>query len=271
LSLMGELINAIQNQEFVLHYQPKINLSNKTVDSIEALIRWQHPKHGLLAPGHFIDIAESTGIIQDITEWVIDEGLRHCAGLRAEGMDLSIAINISVRNLLSEQFADDVIACLKKHDFPPDKLILEVIESAVIEDMHQTIVTLEALNEHGVNLSLDDFGTGYSSLSYLKKLPIHELKIDRSFVTEMNQDKEDRVIVETTMAIAHQLGLRVVAEGIEDAETLQSLTGMKCELGQGYFIKKPMNLETLYTWLRENPEFATQNLLSGPITNNAEE
>jgi len=267
LSLMGELINAIDNKELVLHFQPKINLKNQSVDSIEALIRWQHPKHGLLAPGHFIDIAESTGVIQRITEWVIDEGLRYCADLRRQGMDLSIAINISVRNLLSEKFADDVIEALQRHDFPADKLTLEVIESAVIEDMQQTILTLDILSSYGVKLSLDDFGTGYSSLSYLKKLPIHELKIDRSFVTDMNRDKEDRVIVETTLAIAHQLGLRVVAEGIEDQETLDALSAMQCEVGQGYYIQAPMTAQALGQWLRHNPDFRPQAKHNQPLQN----
>ncbi len=267
LSIMGELINALDNHELSLHYQPKINLQQNRVESIEALIRWQHPKHGLLTPSHFIDIAESTGVIQRISEWVIDQGLGYCASLRRQGMDLSIAINISVRNLLNESFADEVIEALQRHQFPAEKLVLEVTESAVIEDMHQTLVTLDILSSYGVNLSLDDFGTGYSSLTYLKKLPIHELKIDRSFVTDMLRNNEDRVIVETTMAIAHQLGLRVVAEGIEDQTTLLTLRDMACDLGQGFFVQQPIPGDALTQWLTHNNDFKPRMMASRSLSN----
>ena len=261
LSLMGELLDAINNDELTLHYQPKIDLSSQTIVSIEALVRWHHPKHGLLSPNHFIDIAESTGIIQPLTQWVINTGINYCNTLRKQGHDLSIAINVSVRNLLSETFADDVIALLKRHDFPAERLILEVIESAVIEDMNQTFLTLSMLKKYGIGLSLDDFGTGYSSLSYLKNLPFHELKIDRSFVTNMSHDEGDRVIVETTLTIAHQLGLRVVAEGIEDQATLDSLATMGCEIGQGYFILKPKPGDQLLEWLENNTLYQTKVLV----------
>lgn len=260
LSLMGELLNAIESDELVLHYQPKIELHTQKITSLEALVRWHHPTRGLLSPYHFIEIAESTGIIQPLTLWVLNASLAYGKRLRQQGLDLSIAVNVSVRNLLNEHFATEVIEALDSHDFPHDKLVLEVVESAVIEDMHQTIQTLEQLKQHGVNLSLDDFGTGYSSLSYLKKLPIHELKIDRSFVTDMITDKDDRVIVETIIAIGRQLKLRVVAEGIEDQETALLLTEMGCDIGQGYWILQPHAGDKLLEWIQDNSQYSVNTI-----------
>lgn len=251
LSLMGELITAIENDELVLHYQPKIDLQTGQVVSMEALVRWQHPKHGLLSPDHFIDIAESTGIIQALTDWVVHSALTFCNRLRANGNDLSVAVNVSVRNLLNERFCESVIESIQKESFPARKLILEVIESAVIEDMNQAIQTLETLGRFGVKMALDDFGTGYSSLSYLKKLPVHELKIDRYFVTDVLTNKEDYAIVETSLAIAKQFDLRTVAEGIEDQQTLIALKEMGCDIAQGYHIQKPLPEEKFETWLAE--------------------
>lgn len=249
LSLMGELITAIENDELVLHYQPKIDLRNNRVVGMEALVRWQHPKLGLLGPDHFVDIAESTGVIQALTQWVLNAALKFCNTLRDEGHDFCIAVNLSVRNLLNEQFVPMVLESTRDSRFPREKLILEVVESAVIEDMEQATKSLEALHTEGIQLSLDDFGTGYSSLSYLKKLPIQELKLDRSFVTNLIENRDDQVIVETTIAIAKQLRLQVVAEGIEDGETLTRLAGIGCDIGQGYHIQKPLPEHEFRDWL----------------------
>lgn len=251
LSLMGELITAIEKNELVLHYQPKIDVQTGQVVSMEALVRWQHPKHGLLSPDHFIDIAESTGIIQPLTDWVINAALDFCGHLRANGNDLSVAVNISVRNLLNKGFCESVIASIQQKAFPARKLILEVIESAVIEDMDQAIQTLESLECFGVKMALDDFGTGYSSLSYLKKLPVHELKIDRSFVTDLLTNKEDLAIVEASIAIAKQFNLRTVAEGIEDEQTLTQLKSMGCDIAQGYHIQRPLPADKFEEWLAQ--------------------
>jgi diguanylate cyclase (GGDEF)-like protein len=249
LSVMGELLKAIKNDELVLHYQPKIDLKTGMVVSMEALVRWQHPKRGLLGPGDFVDIAESTGIIQPMTHWIMDHAIEFCSGLRRDGYDLSVAVNISVRNLLSEQLVPKALEAAEKWFFPKDKLILEVVESVMIDDMEQASNTLSSLRDNGIRLALDDFGTGYSSLTYLKKLPIQELKLDRSFVTHLMDSKDDEVIVETTIAIAKQLKLKVIAEGIEDQATLMKLKDIGCDIGQGYHIQRPVPAEAFRAWL----------------------
>lgn len=254
LSLLAELDTAIAEDQLELFYQPKVSIRNRQVVSIEALIRWNHPTHGLLGPDKFITFAENSRVIHALTQWVLEHSIAFTKQLHQQGYDISIAVNVSVRNLLEENFLDNVNALLKRYQLPPEKLILEMVESAMIEDIELTLATLNTLQQAGIQLAIDDFGTGYSSLEYLKKLPVHELKIDRSFVRDMVSNRDDRLIVSTTLAIAHELGMRVVAEGIEDEATLELLSEMECEVGQGYFISRPMQANLLVAFLSSHTQ-----------------
>ena len=241
LSLMSELKSAIQNDQLELYFQPKIDLKTKTVIGMEALIRWNHPSQGILGPDKFISLAENTGLIKPLTQWVINKALATLGRFFSKGFNLTVSVNVSARNLLEEDFVDSVNQALLNSSVSANKLIMEVVESEMIEDIELTIQTLARLNDLGLLLSIDDFGTGYSSLEYLKKLPVNELKIDRSFVSDMSDDSDDKLIVSTTLAIAHQLGLHVVAEGIENESTLELLRAMSCDIGQGYYISAPLS------------------------------
>ncbi len=252
LSLMAELGTAIKENQLVLFYQPKVSFKDKTVISMEALIRWNHPEHGLLGPDKFINFAERTVVIHALTQWVLEHSIKFTKRLEGMGIDLSVAVNVSVRNLLEEDFVDNVKALLKRYQLAPNKLVLEMVESAMVEDIDLTLSTLNRLKDIGVQLAIDDFGTGYSSLEYLKKLPVHELKIDRSFVRDMVNNQDDQFIVSTTLAIAHKLGMRVVAEGIEDEDTINLLDEMKCDIGQGYFISRPVQEDQFIAFLKDN-------------------
>jgi len=253
LSLTGELKQAIDRNELELFFHPKIDLNAMAVVSMEALLRWNHPERGLLTPDKFIDLAEGTGIITPLTQWVIKHAVIYCSELQKKGYKLSVAVNISAHNLLEDDFVDQVKATLELYQFSSKDLILEVVESAMVEDYDKTIGTLNQLKQHGLQLSIDDFGTGYSSLAYLKTLPVHELKIDRSFISGILNSEDDRLIVEATLSIAHQLNLKVVAEGIEDKPTMELLIKMGCDIAQGYFFSRPMETKKLTTWLVEAP------------------
>jgi len=249
LSLMGELNHAITNDELVLFYHPKIDLTTQKMVSMEALIRWNHPIKGLLGPDKFVDLAEGSGMIKPLTQWVIKNAILFCKEVLSLGYDINVAVNISARNLLEEDFVHAVNQLLIDYSFDPSYLTLEVVESALVEDYAQTISKLESLKHFGIKLSIDDFGTGYSSLAYLKRLPVDELKIDRSFVKDMLNNNEDQAIIETTINLAHRFNLNVVAEGIEDQGTLELLTQMNCDTAQGYFFTKPMPTGMLKDWL----------------------
>jgi len=229
---------------------------------MEALLRWNHPEQGQLTPDQFIDLAEGTGIIKPLTQWVIKHAVEYCCGLQQQGYQLSVAVNISAHNLLEEDFVSQVKNTLEQYKFAPQNLILELVESAMIEDYDKTIGTLNQLKQHGIQLSIDDFGTGYSSLAYLKTLPVHELKIDRSFISGMLNSKDDRLIVEATLSIAHQLELKVVAEGIEDKPTMELLKKMGCDIAQGYLFSLPMESKKLTTWLAETSWSVIKDLKS---------
>jgi len=253
LSLTGELKQAIDKNELELYFHPKIDLNTLTVVSMEALLRWNHPERGLLTPDKFIDLAEGTGIITPLTQWVIKHAVAYCSDLQKKGLKLSVAVNISAHNLLEDNFVSQVKNTLEQYQLSPQDLILEMVESAMVEDYDKTIDTLNELKQLGIQLSIDDFGTGYSSLAYLKTLPVHELKIDRSFISGIVNSEDDRLIVEATLSIAHQLNLNVVAEGIEDKPTMELLIKMGCDIAQGYFFSRPMAAKKFTTWLIEAP------------------
>jgi diguanylate cyclase (GGDEF)-like protein len=248
LSLMTELKQAIEQNQFVLLYQPKVHIASGEVWGGEALIRWAHPQRGFVPPDRFIPFAEQTGFIRDITRWVLRQAVTQCAAWRARGHAWSIAVNLSTRDLMDLELPQWLGELLQAHGVPPAAIGLEITESAIMEDPARALQTLELLDGMGFGLSIDDFGTGYSSLAYLKRLPIQELKIDKSFVMSLNRDADDAIIVRATVDLAHNLGVKVVAEGVESAEIWSMLRALGCDLGQGYHLSKPVRPEEFERW-----------------------
>jgi diguanylate cyclase (GGDEF)-like protein len=251
LALAAELRRAIEADELLVEYQPKISMTTGAVVGVEALARWHHPKLGFIAPEQFIEIAERSGSIGALTERVLNVALGQVAQWRQEGFRLSVAVNVSVRNLLDDSLPTMVLNGLAAHGLPPSALTLELTESSIIADPPRTIATLNRLTGLGVSLSIDDYGTGYSSLSYLHRLPVDEIKIDKSFVLNMLRDEGDAVIVRSTIDLGHSLGLQVTAEGIEDERAWQLLSEAGCDLGQGFFLRRPGTGAQVGRWLRE--------------------
>jgi diguanylate cyclase len=250
LALLGGLRRAVERDELVLHYQPKADLHTGQVLGAEALVRWQHPAHGLLGPGEFIPLAERTGLIHPLTRWVLDAALRQAAAWRQADHHLSISVNVSTRSLLDREFPDQVADRLTAWQVPATSLVLEVTESAVMADPVLALEILGRLHALGVGLALDDFGTGYSSMAYLKALPVDELKVDRSFVGQMATSTSDAVIVRSTIDLGHNLGLHVVAEGVENQATWEELAALGCDTAQGYHLGRPMPADELEQWLQ---------------------
>jgi len=245
LALVGELRAALAHDALTLHYQPQVDLGSGRICGVEALIRWPHPEHGLIPPGRFIPLAEETGLIAPLTDWVLTEAVRQSWEWQRAGLLLPVSVNLSMWNLHDPTLPERVAGLLRAHDMPPDSLRLELTESALMADPPRTLDVLLRLAGLGVRLAVDDFGSGYSSLTYLKKLPIDELKIDQSFVREMATDTTDAAIVASTVALGHALGLRVVAEGIEDQATWDLLVGMGCDVTQGYYLSRPLPPDAL--------------------------
>jgi diguanylate cyclase (GGDEF)-like protein len=240
LGLLAELRRAIECDELVLHYQPKVSLSTGELTGVEALVRWQHPSRGLLSPDEFVTLAERTGAVADLTRWVVDRALKQHRAWREQGIDLPVAVNLAAANIVDITLPGAVARLLKRHDVAGDRLECEISEHTVMADPVRASDVLAALRKLGVRLSLDDFGTGHSSLSYLKRLPLDEVKIDRSFVAGMAEDENDAVIVRSTIDLARNLGLQVVAEGVETAEIMQALAELRCDTAQGYHISRPL-------------------------------
>jgi len=249
LALVGEMREAIDQGEFILHYQPKINLMTGVVGGVEALCRWIHPLRGLIPPDEFIPLAEHTGLIDPITKYVIDEALKQCKLIREDDKQVPIAVNLSARSLLDENFPDFVAEALRKWQIPPSSLQFEITESTVVSDPKRALGVLSRLSQMGVGLSIDDFGTGYSSLSQLRRLPLNEIKIDKSFVMNMMDDENDLVIVRSTIDLGRNLGLQVVAEGVENEDIWNKLKELGCDYAQGYYNSRPMPGEELLRWL----------------------
>jgi diguanylate cyclase (GGDEF)-like protein len=247
LSLLGELRRAIENDELVLHYQPKVSLAGDVVTGVEALVRWQHPDHGLLQPDQFVPLAERTGTIAHLTRWVLDAALRQCAEWRLEYPDLTVAVNLAAANVLDVSLPAMVTELLDAHDLPGSALECEVSEHTVMSDPQRVTEVLVALRALGVRLSLDDFGTAQASLAYLKQLPLDE--IDRAFVTTMADDDGDAVIVRSTIDLARNLGLDVVAEGVESESVLEALVDLRCSSAQGFYLSRPLPSAELEVWL----------------------
>ena len=251
LALLAELRRAIDQQQLVLHYQPKVDAHSGQVLGVEALVRWQHPTHGLLPPGEFIPLAERTGLIGPLTHYVLDAALQQCRDWRRAGHELAVAVNVSARSLLDLAFPDEVAGLLVRWEVPARLLVVEITESTIMADPAHALQILGRLNQMGVQLSIDDFGTGYSSMAYLKSLPVHELKVDQSFVSQMTSNPSDAVIVRSTVDLGRNLGLHVVAEGVEDSLTLQELDALGCDAIQGYYISRPVPPDELIRWLEQ--------------------
>jgi diguanylate cyclase (GGDEF)-like protein/PAS domain S-box-containing protein len=251
LQLAGELRHAITQNELALYYQPKINMKEKRIIGVEALVRWQHPDRGFMAPGLFIPMAEQTGLIHPLTYWVINEALAQLSRWHQQGLKLIIAVNMAVQNLLDANLVDVIAKGLQDWEVEPSWLMLEITESGLMAEPVRAQKTLQKLHAMGIRLSIDDFGTGHSSLAYLKDLPVHELKIDQSFVLNISSDETQAMIVRTTIGLAHNLGLTTTAEGIETQAVWDQLQALDCDVGQGYFMSRPLAAADFMRWLKE--------------------
>ena len=251
LSLKSELREAIQSDQLSLFYQPQINHRSERVVGLEALVRWNHPQRGFLTPDKFIPLAEDAGLIDALTLWVLKAALTHLKHLHRQGHVLTMAVNLSARNLHDMELPSSILALLAETGVAAKYLTLEITESAVMDNPSDGLAILTELDRMGVTLAIDDFGTGYSSLAYLKRLPVDELKIDKSFVTEMEEDENDAVIVRSTIDLAHNLGLRVTAEGVETSGVWDLLSMLGCDTSQGYLMGRPMSADQLEAFLRK--------------------
>ncbi len=245
LHLANDLRNAIRDGDLELHYQPQLDLRTGKIAGVEALSRWIHPKHGFISPDTFIDIAERTGIIKQLTEWVLATAIKQCAEWQKSYGSLTMSINLSARNLHDETLGKQISRLIRHWQVIPEKICLEITETAMMADPEHAMRLLNELDQLGVKISIDDFGTGYSSLGYLKKLPVDEIKIDKSFVMNMKDDENDASIIRATVGLAHDLGLSVVAEGVENQESQDLLHTLNCEYAQGYHICKPAPAEEI--------------------------
>lgn len=251
ISLMGELDAAIEAKQLRVLYQPKLDLSSSTVTSVEALVRWEHPERGLLRPDSFIPLAEESDRIASLTTYVLRQTIDDLCRWHDNGITLVAAVNISARLVSSEKFISSVVEMLEQTDLPPQQLTFEVTESASMDNPDAAVAALTRLRDLGISISMDDYGTGQSTLSYLKTLPLSELKIDRSFVQYANREKNDALLVRSTVNLAHQLGLTVVAEGVEDVECLDFLREIGCDYAQGYYVAKPLEASVLQQFVSE--------------------
>ncbi len=251
LSLLSELRNAIERSELVIHYQPKVSLASGAVIGAEALVRWNHPAHGFMPPDQFIPFAEQTGFITQITRWVLRNALEQCGDWRRQGRTINIAVNLSARDLHAHDLANYIERLMTELAVKAEWITLEVTESAVMNEPARALATLETLHRMGIGLSIDDFGTGYSSFSYLKKMPVDEIKIDKSFVMGMLTDSGDATIVRSVIDLGHNMGLKVTAEGTENEGVLRALAVLKCDLAQGYHLSRPLSVDKFESWLEQ--------------------
>ena len=251
MAMKTNLIEAIAKEEFIIHYQPQIDAKNDRIIGLEALVRWQHPQKGLLSPEHFIPLAEETGLIIDIDRWVMQTAMYQISLWHKEGLIPDVlALNLSIKQLEGHNFLQEIQQCLKRFDFKPQWLELEIPEGQVMKNHKETISKLQKLHNMGISISIDDFGTGYSSLSLLKRLPINRLKIDRSFIHDIPNDEEDIAIVKAIIALANSLKLDIIAEGVETLEQKEFLVKNGCRNIQGFYYSKPISAEEMYIFLK---------------------
>jgi diguanylate cyclase (GGDEF)-like protein len=264
LALVAELRTAMENDEVVVHYQPQADLRTGQIVGIEALARWQHPQRGLLMPAEFVGVAEQSGLVRPFTMRVLDLAVAECARWSAAGRPVTVAVNLAARSLLDRQLPHDVAAVLARHSMSPERLVLEITESTATSELEVVEEVLGRLRRLGVALSVDDFGTGYSSLAFLQRTAVNELKVDRSFVCGMLTSDSDLALVRTTVQLAHSLGARAVAEGVEDPALAEALRDLGCDMGQGYWLSKPVPAEAIRTLLGVELGSAEPNRFSLP-------
>ena len=269
---MSELRQAIVADQLFLMYQPKIDLKTGSIAGVEVLTRWQHPKLGLIPPDEFIPVAERTGLIIPLTLWVLHQSLLQCRVWNDMGICTSIAVNLSMWNLEAQELPDQIAGLIKSVDMPPDRLELEITESAIMGDPLKTTRTLILIRDLGVRFTIDDFGTGYSSLAHLRKLPVTGMKIDKSFVQNMESDRDNAVIVRSIIDLGHNLSLKVTAEGVETQEAKDMLVGFKCDEAQGYYYSHPIPAREIIRLLKESRPRVTEHGLGSTsllsVTNN---
>jgi diguanylate cyclase (GGDEF)-like protein len=248
LTLMAELSQAIENDDLVIYFQPKICCHTMRMCGVEVLVRWQHEKLGLIPPDQFIPMAERTGLIGSLTTWVLKETFQSLEKWHKQGLEIKASVNIAVQTLLDPEFPETLTGLLASVALPKDSLTLEITETSVMKDPDLALSVLFRLRDMGISISIDDFGTGYSSLAYLREMPVSEVKIDKSFVLEMLNKEEDAVIVKAIIDLAHNLKLKVVAEGVETKEVLRELNSLGCDLLQGYFFSRPVPFDEFGQW-----------------------
>ncbi|MGZ9707769.1 putative bifunctional diguanylate cyclase/phosphodiesterase [Pseudomonas sp. GNP013] len=249
ITLIRDLRHAPGQGQLLLHYQPKLDIRQGQVRQAEALLRWQHPQFGMISPAEFIPLAERSGSIRLLTQWVIEEGIRQLCEWNRRGLYLQLSLNISAEDLQGDELAHRVSALLRRYGLPAEQLVFEITESAVMREPEKALKVLHLLRDCGISLSVDDFGTGYSSLAHLKRLPVQELKIDQSFVRNLDETSEDAVIVRSTIEMSHNLGLKVVAEGVEYAHSLRLLERWQCDTAQGFLISRPLSADAFEAWV----------------------
>jgi diguanylate cyclase (GGDEF)-like protein/PAS domain S-box-containing protein len=252
LSLLSQLRLAVENNELQLYYQPKIDLNKGKCTGVEALLRWHHKEKGMIPPDIFVPLAEQTGLIKPLTYWVLNTAMSQYANWSKLGLDIAIAVNLSAKNLDDDDLPDMIAKKLEYWSVPAEDLILEITETSIISDPAKALEVLTRLDDMGITLSIDDYGTGYSSLAYIKKLPVDEIKIDRSFVANIILNHEDAVIVKSTIDLAHALGMRIVAEGVEDKETAERLRLLNCDYVQGYYFSRPLPVDQVTSWFLQS-------------------
>ena len=252
LALAGELRQALERNELVLHFQPQVDLRTRRVSTVEALVRWHHPERGIVMPDEFIPIVERTGLIMPMTAAVLDAALGATSSWLETEPELTVAVNVSMRNLLDASFPSQVASALATRGVPAGQLELEITERSFVGDTRRIQPVLEQLNTMGVRIAIDDFGTGYFSLALLRRLPVDRLKIDRSFVTGMQTSDDDAAIVRSTIDLGHDLGLRVVAEGVETQAVCDDLMKLGCDTAQGHYFGRPMTADALAGWLEDH-------------------
>ncbi|MCZ8341073.1 MAG: EAL domain-containing protein [Burkholderiaceae bacterium] len=249
LSMLGELRTALEGGQLVLDYQPKLDLTSGLIVGLEGLVRWHHPTRGRVPPGEFIPFAEQTGFMRDITRWVVTEGVQFAGELATRNLQVSVSVNVSAQDIENPAFSGGIADVIRALRLEPGRLTLEITESGLLSETENALRNLQSIAALGVRLSVDDFGTGYATLKQLQKLPVHELKVDRSFVSGMDQNRGNQTIVRSTIELGKQLGLRVTAEGVETVEELRALATMGCHEIQGYYLAKPMPPAEVIAWI----------------------
>ncbi|MDZ7803967.1 putative bifunctional diguanylate cyclase/phosphodiesterase [Thiohalophilus sp.] len=253
LSMLCNLRDAMDNRQITLHYQPIIDMQHKKVWGVEALARWQHPELGLVMPDEFIPLAVQSNLMRPLSQYILRTALQQMAEWQKEGLDLRMSVNLSIHDIQDALLPEKLRELIERYRINPARLMLEITENSVMTDSHGMRVVIEQLHEMGVSLAIDDFGTGYSSLAYLKQIPADEIKIDKSFVRDMSRDDNDAVIVRTTIDLAHNMGRRVIAEGVEAQDAYELLEILRCDLAQGYYICRPVSVAEFRRWLAHGP------------------